>query len=336
VHDQGRLTRSGLVIGTPTYFSPELARGEKPTPAADVWALGATLYAAVEGHPPYDAQPNALALLATIASSPPPPARAAGFLTEAIGRMLDPDPGSRWSMRHSAGVLRQLQERHAGRPVDEPTTEVLVPRPTPAAAPARATAPAPAPAGSSRRRGPGALVVAALAGLLALAAVIGFLLLQGDPAGQSTAQGPAGTAGTRHHSANGGRSHSPSASAPTTSPSTPTTPTSTPVNPGPVAGASAAQFVRSYYAALPADTRTAWASLAPGFQDKIGGYGNYQGFWATIASVSVGRTTSSGNSSVDVSLTYTGTDGGVEGEVRRLFLERSGKRYLITGDAVVG
>ena len=39
------LTASGFLTGTPSYFSPELARGAAPSPAADVWALGATLYA---------------------------------------------------------------------------------------------------------------------------------------------------------------------------------------------------------------------------------------------------------------------------------------------------
>src|SRR4051794_36929743 len=79
-HDQGQLTRSGLVIGTPEYFSPELARGGEPTPAVDVWALGATLYAAVEGHPPYRQESNSLALLARIASTPTPRPETAGFL----------------------------------------------------------------------------------------------------------------------------------------------------------------------------------------------------------------------------------------------------------------
>ena len=60
--DEEQLTRSGLVMGTPSYFSPEQARGEEPTPASDVWALGATLYAAVEGRPPSD-HPNAMGLL---------------------------------------------------------------------------------------------------------------------------------------------------------------------------------------------------------------------------------------------------------------------------------
>ncbi len=90
-HGDEQLTRTGLVMGTPLYFSPELARGADPTPAADVWALGATLYAAVEGVPPIADRGNAIATLAAIAETRPPHPEHAGFLTDAIGRMLDPD-----------------------------------------------------------------------------------------------------------------------------------------------------------------------------------------------------------------------------------------------------
>src|SRR5699024_394467 len=47
------LTASGLVTGTPAYFAPELARGAEPSPNSDVWSLGATLYFAVQGEPPF-------------------------------------------------------------------------------------------------------------------------------------------------------------------------------------------------------------------------------------------------------------------------------------------
>ena len=53
---QEQLTQTGLVSGTPAYFAPELARGEEPSPASDVWALGVSLYAAVEGESPYPDQ----------------------------------------------------------------------------------------------------------------------------------------------------------------------------------------------------------------------------------------------------------------------------------------
>ena len=90
----------------------------------------------------------------------------------------------------------------------------------------------------------------------------------------------------------------PTTSQPTASPSV-TKPASTP---GAVKGATAEQFVRSYYAALPSQTQTAWSALSPGFQDKIGGYGNYQGFWSTVSRVSVSNTTPAGDKAVDVSL----------------------------------
>jgi hypothetical protein len=230
-------------------------------------------------------------------------------------------------MQDAAHMLERLRERRARPLLADPTTELTKPRdvppapsPAPTAEPDRA-----APRERRRRHGPGALVVAVLAGLLAVAAVVGFLLLQGKPAGTTSTQGPTGTPRTTHHSATSG------ASTPTTSP-----PTTTPTTTRPVAGGSAQQFVRSYYAALPSDTRTAWAALSPGFQDRIGGYGSYQGFWSTISRVSTDRTRPAGRRAVDVSLTYTRNDGGTESEVRRLFLERHGSGYLVTGDQVVG
>ncbi|MEV4196238.1 serine/threonine-protein kinase, partial [Streptomyces toxytricini] len=51
-----RLSHSGLVIGTPQYMPPEQLEGRRPTPANDLWALGATLYHAVEGCPPFGAE----------------------------------------------------------------------------------------------------------------------------------------------------------------------------------------------------------------------------------------------------------------------------------------
>ncbi len=122
---QEQLTRSGLVTGTPTYFAPELARGQEPSPASDVWALGVSLYVAVEGGSPYDEQVNALALLNTIAHQPPPAPTQAGPLTTAMEHMLDPDPEARWTMARSADVLRDvaidpLPVEESPAPVDEP------------------------------------------------------------------------------------------------------------------------------------------------------------------------------------------------------------------------
>ncbi len=106
------LTQSGLVTGTPAYFSPELAQGAAPTPASDVWALGATLYAAVEGHAPYAPQRNPIAVLHDIASHQPAPPRRAGVLEPALLRMLDREAGSRWGMDDAAHALRRLVDSH--------------------------------------------------------------------------------------------------------------------------------------------------------------------------------------------------------------------------------
>lgn len=102
---EAELTRSDVVMGTPLYFSPELARGAGPSPAADVWALGATLYHAVEGTPPVTDRGNPLATLAAIAETRLRRPAHAGFLTDALARMLDPDPASRWTMADAAHAL---------------------------------------------------------------------------------------------------------------------------------------------------------------------------------------------------------------------------------------
>jgi hypothetical protein len=75
--------------------------------------------------------------------------------------------------------------------------------------------------------------------------------------------------------------------------------------------------------------------LSPDYQASTN-YGRYRGFWATISSVSVTGTEPAGADAVDVSLTYTGTDGSSHSEVRRIFLEPAGAGFLIRDDAIVG
>lgn len=106
-----RLTRTGFVSGTAAYFSPELARGEEPSAASDVWALGATLYQAVEGRKPYPERPNAVAQLHTIAREPVRPPERAGALTAILAGMLEQDPTSRWD---AARAARELEAVAAG------------------------------------------------------------------------------------------------------------------------------------------------------------------------------------------------------------------------------
>ena len=89
-----QLTSTGLVIGSPAYMAPEQAKGEESGPAADFWALGATLFYAVEGEPPFD-RGTSIATLAAVVNDPPRTLRRAGPLTPLITALLAKDPGSR-------------------------------------------------------------------------------------------------------------------------------------------------------------------------------------------------------------------------------------------------
>ena len=75
--EDATITAQGTVLGSPSYMAPELAHGEPPTPAVDLWSLGATLYTAVEGRTPFD-RDGAMAILFAVTSEDPAPMRAAG------------------------------------------------------------------------------------------------------------------------------------------------------------------------------------------------------------------------------------------------------------------
>ena len=77
------LTTRGLVHGTPAYLAPEVARGGEADFASDVFSLGATLYSAVEGTPPFGTDENSIALLHRVASGQFPSPRRSGALTPA-------------------------------------------------------------------------------------------------------------------------------------------------------------------------------------------------------------------------------------------------------------
>ena len=89
------LTQAGMVMGTPGFTAPERIRGDPASPASDLWSLGATLYAAVEGRGPFDDRGNSIAILAAIANSEAPSPRAAGPLRPVIEALLNRDPLAR-------------------------------------------------------------------------------------------------------------------------------------------------------------------------------------------------------------------------------------------------
>jgi hypothetical protein len=125
-------TGGGLVAGTPGYFAPEVARGGDPTPASDVFSLGATLYAAVENELVCGRLDNTLAVLHAMAEGRLRPATRAGVLGRPLSAMLRLDPAH----RPDTVLLRNALETRAARGA---TTTAALTAPT---APGRITGPA--------------------------------------------------------------------------------------------------------------------------------------------------------------------------------------------------
>ncbi|MBF6463579.1 serine/threonine protein kinase [Nocardia beijingensis] len=126
------VTATGFLAGTPAYLSPEVARGEDPEPASDVFALGSTLYAAVQGTPPFGEGDNPLALLHSVARGQIPPPEAAASLGPVLMYLLAPAVADRPTMREAKTLLEAVA---AGRDPQLPAAVTkMIPAPATAAA----------------------------------------------------------------------------------------------------------------------------------------------------------------------------------------------------------
>jgi eukaryotic-like serine/threonine-protein kinase len=135
------LTQTGMVMGTPGFCAPERIRGEPASPASDLWSLGATLYAAVTGHGPFDGRDGPMAVLAGILHSDPPPVLSAGPLGTVISALLSKDPARR---PDAACASRLLAE--AAAIIGAPTIAGPFPAPVQGPDPVWGAAPVPGPA----------------------------------------------------------------------------------------------------------------------------------------------------------------------------------------------
>ncbi|MEH0576325.1 serine/threonine-protein kinase [Streptomyces sp. B21-108] len=110
------ITSTGMLVGAPSYISPERARGHKPGPAADLWSLGGLLYAAVEGAPPYD-KGSAIATLTAVMTEQLEEPKNAGPLKDVIYGLLTKDPARRLDDAGARAmfnaVLHAPEPRHA-------------------------------------------------------------------------------------------------------------------------------------------------------------------------------------------------------------------------------
>lgn len=149
------VSRRALRAGTPVHVAPEIAFGtDEPSPAADIFALGAVLYNAVEGHGPFPDDGDRAMLLQTSAAGVVIVPQRTGHLTGLLMRMLHPDP----SGRPSAAAVRDLLATPS--PSDLRTVSASPQRPTEG------------PAGGRKRRQQTAAI-----GVVGVLTLIGVLLM---------------------------------------------------------------------------------------------------------------------------------------------------------------
>jgi eukaryotic-like serine/threonine-protein kinase len=104
--DAGAAT--GGIAGSPAYMAPEQVHGGKAAPASDLYSLGATLYAAVEGRSPFGKGGRA-ATLDAVVTDPPAPLLRAGPLGPVIQALLAKDPTRRLGPDQARGALQAIQ-----------------------------------------------------------------------------------------------------------------------------------------------------------------------------------------------------------------------------------
>src|SRR4051812_6772882 len=102
--DDTRLTSTGLLVGSPGYLAPEQLDGADAAPASDLWALGATLYFAVDGRGPFNRDTTA-ATIAAVLQAEIPPTRARGPLGSVIAGLLQRNPAVRLTGAQAAAIL---------------------------------------------------------------------------------------------------------------------------------------------------------------------------------------------------------------------------------------
>lgn len=341
------LTATGLIGGTPAYLAPELARGADPTAASDVFALGATLYQAIEGQSPFGSSTNQLALLHRAASGKVDPPRKAGAATALLMSMLRDEPSERISMREVAEKLAAIA---AGGGVPAPPPPVAAERKTafwnrttmastpatPAAAPTLMAptgtamfdavpgdhAPAtvvqrprkPMRPAQPKERKRGGVVLAAVALLVAVGVLGAVFLNSDDTPNQADASGQTTTEETTS--------------------STRETSETQQVGSGPIPLSSAGNLIVDYFS-FPGGANASWGMLTPNEQGRFGDQDKFVKYWEKYDEVYA--ETVRGKYNDDGSVTMSATivsekDGKQKSDRKEFRVINSGGTLLIDSD----
>ncbi|WUF66374.1 protein kinase [Streptomyces decoyicus] len=145
------ITRSGELVGSLDYLPPERAQGQDPTPASDIWSLGMTLYAAVEGGGTPFRRTSVWSTLTAIVTEALPEPRRAGPLTPVLHALMAKNPADRPSAAHARSLLEAVAEGREPAQLPAPGASYL-----PTATDVRAIAPPSAPQEPGPRTADGA------------------------------------------------------------------------------------------------------------------------------------------------------------------------------------
>jgi serine/threonine protein kinase len=319
------VTATGVLMGTPSYLAPEVASGQAADSRSDVYCLGATLYAAVEGKPPFGVDENAIALLYRVVHGEMTPPRNAGALSPVLMWMLERDPDHRPTMPQAQEALERVTDavdamqaapqviEAAGVPASPPSLTPEGPGPPALGRPER-LAPVTL-SGRVRRRA----VVAGLAGVVLLAT--GILVAVAFWGNGSAVASPGASSGRSAspsqpgHAPTSPRPDSPSAQRAQSSTTSVTTaassaaPMPAPTASQDLAGRLTATIV-DYYRLMPGNLDEGWGWMTADYQQNhAGGRSGYQAFWLPIQRVVISDVTATPPATVEATINYYYKDG---------------------------
>lgn len=300
----GDASTTGVLAGTPAYLAPEVAQGGKADFHTDVFSLGSTLYASLEGAPPFGLGDNSIVLLHRVAAGDFEKPVRAGELAPVLLRMLETEPEQRPTMREVQQALEAVAD---GTPIPESFFA--------AKAPVAAEPDVPKPSAESKPEGDeakkrrGIVLVAAAAVVLVGVGVAAFLAW-GPNTGESANPAPQQSAQPL--------------------------PAPMPEPPAPGKPETADAVVSDYYALMPGNIDAAWQRLTPDYQtNHASGYENFRDFWAPVTSVRASGVVAQGQDSALATITYTFNDGRVVEERTSYTLVRDGDVWKIASTNVL-